>query len=94
METSTISGTNLLTACSVARSGRYSVVPGRHVAFLLMLLLGALLAGSFFLSLDNSAAGRPRIARFRSHVVGVIRSRPWPSQRIFRNRSATGVDDE
>src|SRR5216117_2134503 len=82
--------------CLVARGGGYSIVPGRHVAVLQTTsprrVTGWIVSST--LPLDHSAAGRPSITRRSSYVVGVARSRPWSSQRIFRDRSATGPDDE
>ena len=97
MEPSTISGTNLRTAfvllLVVAVTALFLAVTW---PFFKPLLLGALLAGLFhplYRWITRLLGGRA-ITRCSSHFVGVVRSRPWPRQRIFRNRSATGADDE
>jgi predicted PurR-regulated permease PerM len=84
MEPSTISGTNLRTAfvllLVVAVTALFLAVTW---PFFKPLLLGALLAGLFH-----------PLYRWITRMLGVARSRPWPHQRIFRDRSATGADDE
>ena len=97
MEPSTISGTNLRTAfvllLVVAVTALFLAVTW---PFFKPLLLGALLAGLFhplYRWITRLLGGR-RSLGCSSHLVGVARSRPWTCQRIFRDRSATGADDE
>ena len=90
MEPPTTSGTNLRTAFVLLLvAGCYSVVPGGCMAVPQTAASRRVTRWivSSTLSLDHAAAGRPPITRCSSHLGGIARSRAWPTQRIFRDRS-------